>query len=45
MCAALSRESVKRAGLGYAPAMPVRSLFPTLVYTAPLQAGRWRTFN
>jgi uncharacterized protein (TIGR02466 family) len=45
MSGILSRESVKSPVVGYAPAMPVRSLFPTLVYTAPLQAGRWRTFN
>jgi len=25
--------------------MPIRSLFPTVVYTAPLQRGRWRAFN
>lgn len=25
--------------------MPTRPLFPTLIYTAPLQRGRWQAFN
>lgn len=45
MFAILSRESVKSLVVGYAPVMTVRPLFPTLYYAAPLQAGRWRTFN
>ena len=31
--------------LGYPSAMPVRTLFPTMVYEARLPATGWRTFN
>ena len=34
-----------RAGRLTAPRVPSRSLFPTLVYTAPLRPPGWRAFN